>query len=67
MEMNLGRLLIDPYAKQLSHALNWDREAYIGETRSILGESVKDNQAFIPKSIVTASASHEENAGGNDV
>jgi glycogen operon protein len=55
-EMDLGRLLIDPYAKQLSHALNWDGEAYLGVPNSILGDSVKDNQAFIPKSIVTACA-----------
>nr|WP_297348969.1 alpha-amylase family glycosyl hydrolase [uncultured Glaciecola sp.] len=32
-DMDLGRLLVDPYAKQLSHALNWDREAYLGEAK----------------------------------
>ena len=53
-QMDLGRLLIDPYAKQLSHALNWNRAAYEGETALVLGHSVKDNRGFIPKSIVTA-------------
>jgi isoamylase len=62
-EMNLGRLLIDPYAKQLSHELNWDREAYLGEATSILGQSVMDNQAFIPKSIVTACAANIDVSG----
>lgn len=42
-EMGLGRLLIDPYAKSLSKALNWDEDAYHQE----------DNHAFVPKSIVT--------------
>ncbi|WP_412972918.1 glycogen debranching protein GlgX [Glaciecola sp. MF2-115] len=54
-EMDVGRLLIDPYAKQLSHALVWDRDAYVGKTSPVIGQAVKDNQAFIPKSIVTAS------------
>ena len=52
-EMSVGRLLIDPYAKQLSHELNWDHDAYIGTANLVLGHSVKDNHAFIPKSIVT--------------
>jgi isoamylase len=62
-EMNLGRLLVDPYAKQLSHALNWDREAYLGKTKSILGQSVMDNQTFIPKSVVTACAAKADGSG----
>jgi isoamylase len=62
-EMNLGRLLIDPYAKQLSHALNWDREAYLGETKSILGQSVMDNRTFIPKSVVTACTPNADVSG----
>lgn len=53
-DMNVGRLLIDPYAKQLSHTLNWDRLAYEGSIGSVLGQSVKDNANFVPKSIVTA-------------
>jgi glycogen operon protein len=55
-DMDVGRLLIDPYAKSLSHALHWDREAYQGQTKTMLGSSVKDNQSFIPKSIVTSPA-----------
>jgi isoamylase len=62
-QMDLGRLLVDPYAKQLSHALNWDREAYLGENKSILGQSVMDNQAFIPKSIVTSSGANTNLSG----
>lgn len=53
-DMDLGRLLIDPYAKQLSHALNWDRNAYVGDETSVLGQSLKDNSTFIPKSIVVS-------------
>jgi glycogen operon protein len=64
-QMNVGRLLIDPYTKQLSHALNWNREAYLGETKSILGQSVMDNQAFIPKSIVTACAANVNFSGAS--
>jgi glycogen operon protein len=58
-EMDLGRLLIDPYAKKLSHALVWDRDAYIGKPASVIGQAVNDNKAFIPKSIVTASVACE--------
>lgn len=53
-EMDVGRLLIDPYAKQLSHQLNWDKAAYIGKSDEVLGKQVKNNAKFIPKSIVTA-------------
>jgi isoamylase len=62
-EMDVGRLLIDPYAKQLSHQLDWDRSAYEGETNTVLGMQVKNNASFIPKSIVTALAQHTNIVG----
>ncbi|MBF7072604.1 glycogen debranching protein GlgX [Glaciecola sp. MH2013] len=51
-EMDEGRLLIDPYATQISKALHWDREAYNGSDALINSNTVKDNSAFVPKSIV---------------
>ena len=52
-EMDVGRLLIDPYAKQINRPLHWQRDAYKGEQREILGQSVFDNADFMPKSVVT--------------
>ena len=52
-EMDVGRLLIDPYAKQINRPLHWQRDAYQGEERELLGQNVFDNAAFIPKSVVT--------------
>ncbi len=46
-DMSIGKLLIDPYAKALSKALNWNESAYIQN----------DNHSFIPKGIVLAQSS----------
>ena len=45
-DMHVGRLLVDPYAKQVSRALNWQELAYAQD----------DNYQFIPKSIVVEQA-----------
>ncbi len=53
---NPHKLLIDPYAKQLSGPLTWDRSVYGYETGSHESEQLQidraDSAAFVPKGIV---------------
>jgi len=53
---NPNKLLIDPYAKELSSHLCWDDSHFgykIGDELADLSFDEKDNAEFIPKSVVT--------------